>query len=357
MEKEIIERIEALFHETELDLFCNWQRGIEDTKWKSIQYQKRYDTPAARREACELTVSYWWALREFTYTWRDKLAASDFQRFNQLGQDLASGRLEVINEVLERDLRFTEEDFINFKCEWKKAIGVLDIESSSENKSGPPITKAPAPESQPAKWVEKSPASTVQAESEQYVFRFTGTVFEIAFGQQTLYLADAKGLRYIQMLLARPQEAIDSVCLMNPSGQSPLNINAAAQEGLSIGSPEISSDIIDCKARDEYKKRLVEIGEERSLALEVCNQTKIAELDQEAERLGDELKSSVGLGGKLRKTSGTGEKARKAVAASINNALKKLEKGHPSLWKHLSESLERGATCTYKPKSPISWET
>jgi hypothetical protein len=205
--------------------------------------------------------------------------------------------------------------------------------------------------------VQAGTSTSKENESEQNVFRFTGEVFEITFDQLTIHLPDAKGLRYIGELLAHPQEAIDSVSLMTTASPSTMNEKTAIQEGLSIGSPENSLHGIDDKAKAQYKKRLCEIGRERSQAEAISDEPKIEELNKETKGIERELKISIGLRGRLRKTSGTTEKARKAVTNSIKNILKKLRTTHPALWKHLSGSIEFGYECSYRPKTSTAWNT
>ena len=99
-----------------------------------------------------------------------------------------------------------------------------------------------------------------------------------------------------------------------------------------------------------------EIGEmtEEEAAL-MSNAEKANALREEYDQLVDHLSKSLGLGGKIRKTDSPVERARSAVTWRIRSAIKKIEKAHPSLGKHLSKSIDTGTFCSYSPEKEYDW--
>jgi hypothetical protein len=78
-------------------------------------------------------------------------------------------------------------------------------------------------------------------------------------------------------------------------------------------------------------------------------------LQKEYDDILDMLSSSVGLNGRTRKSNDTIEKVRSAVTWRIRDSIKKIASIHPSLGKHLSNSIKTGIFCSYRPEKNISW--
>ncbi len=170
-------------------------------------------------------------------------------------------------------------------------------------------------------------------------FRQSGEMWEMTFNGQSALLKDIKGCGDIALLLSKPEEEVHCMELMGAARES-------KQE----------TPLIDDKAKKEYKSRLQDLREEISEAEHNNNLARVSELNIEYEELLAHLSSSLGLGGKSRKAGSATEKARSAVTWRIRNAIKKIEKAHPSLARHLSKSIRTGTTCSYSPETPINWE-
>jgi hypothetical protein len=67
------------------------------------------------------------------------------------------------------------------------------------------------------------------------------------------------------------------------------------------------------------------------------------------------LSSTLGLKGKTREIGSTAEKARSAITWRIRSAIKKIEKTHPELFHHLSNSINTGTFCSYNPEISMDW--
>ena len=68
-----------------------------------------------------------------------------------------------------------------------------------------------------------------------------------------------------------------------------------------------------------------------------------------------ELASAYGLGGRARRTGSDAERARSAATWRIRDAIKRLEKLHPALGRHLRASVRTGVFCSYQPEDEVAW--
>ncbi|MDQ2623855.1 MAG: hypothetical protein M3Y20_01715, partial [Actinomycetota bacterium] len=76
-----------------------------------------------------------------------------------------------------------------------------------------------------------------------------------------------------------------------------------------------------------------------------------AELDVIVEH----LSNALGLRGP-RRTGGSAERARSTVTQRVRATVRRLERVHPELARHLRVSLVTGAMCSYRPERPVGWE-
>ena len=170
------------------------------------------------------------------------------------------------------------------------------------------------------------------------LFRLEGDLWNLAFEQKQVRLANLKGLHDIARLLATPDQ----------------EVHCTELAGLRL--VEEGEEVFDEKAKDEYQKRLLALQEDLEDA-ELRHDTEASiRLQEEYDALLERLSASVGKGGKTRKVGGSVEKARTAVRWRIRSALKKIEEVHPSLAKHLEVSIKTGVFCEYAPEKEIDWE-
>ena len=109
-------------------------------------------------------------------------------------------------------------------------------------------------------------------------------------------------------------------------------------------------EVLDEQARRAYRTRLHEIEAELTEAESANDTGRIERLEEERERLLDEMRKATGLGGLDRKMGDAAECARSAVTWRIRNATKKLDAAHPALARHLANSVKTGVFCSYTPE-------
>lgn len=168
-------------------------------------------------------------------------------------------------------------------------------------------------------------------------FIHKGELWELSYLNQSVALKDCKGLHDIAKLLQPPEEQIHCVQLMG----AVLETDGTA--------------IIDEQAMKEYKNKIRLLQTEISDAEEMGLTHRAEEYREEYETLLEHLSQVTGLSNKVRKTGASHEKARAAVTWRIRNAIKKIEKIHPQLSKHLSNSIKTGSFCSYIPEMKHEW--
>jgi hypothetical protein len=169
-----------------------------------------------------------------------------------------------------------------------------------------------------------------------------GDVWTITFAGSSCSLPDRKGLRDLARLVAEPGRAI------------------AAQDLMTGGATVVdggTGPAVDVQARDEYRRRLVEIEAELDEADGVGDRERSERLVTEQEALIAELRGAFGLGGRPRLGGVPAERARTAVRSRISDALQRIETAHPMLGRHLRRSVRTGTYCVYQPDPAIDWTT
>ncbi|MGH9030572.1 MAG: hypothetical protein ACRDZV_00460 [Acidimicrobiia bacterium] len=113
--------------------------------------------------------------------------------------------------------------------------------------------------------------------------------------------------------------------------------------------------MLDETAKRAYRARLSELdaGIDDADANHDPHRADNARLEREA--LLAELSRAVGLGRRNRRLGAEDERARQAVTARIRDALRRIERHHPALVRHLQSSISTGASCQYNPGEPVRW--
>jgi hypothetical protein len=114
-------------------------------------------------------------------------------------------------------------------------------------------------------------------------------------------------------------------------------------------------DVLDEPARRAYRKRLRELESELADAESANDSGRAERLEEEKEQLLAEMRKATGLGGRSRKMGDTAERARSTVTWRIRHAIKKLESVHPTLARHLGNSVKTGVFCSYSPERDTRW--
>jgi hypothetical protein len=192
-------------------------------------------------------------------------------------------------------------------------------------------------------------------------FRKEGEYWTISYDAATFRLKDAKGLRYIAYLLARPgkrihvHDLIEAVEGRAANGRTTIDPESEDLEIVrELGGP---GPTIDARARSEYRTRLRDLQAELDEAERMNDLGRSQRLHAEIEMVGQELTGSSGLGGRARAASSSAERARVLVGRNVRAVLEKIRHQHPGLGRHFATSISLGYFCSYQPDPdrPISW--
>ena len=174
------------------------------------------------------------------------------------------------------------------------------------------------------------------------VFRREGDYWSVAFGGLTVRVRDLKGMRYLARLLADPgreHHVLDLVAAETGSGAAGLRHSTLGDAG----------EMLDARAKDAYRRRLLDIEDDIEQALSRGEDERAAQADREREFLVRELARAVGLGGRDRRATSSSERARVAVTRAIRQAIRRVAEHHPELGAHLDDAVRTGAYCAYAP--------
>ncbi len=198
-----------------------------------------------------------------------------------------------------------------------------------------------------------TPLSDQRSPDNECLFRREGEYWTVEYGGVTCRLKDMKGLGYIAHLIAHPGHRIHVLDLFAQVGGSAAataptaDLHAANLEVASeLGD---ASEVVDSRARAEYRQRLSELHAELEEA-ERNNDIGCAERTRnELDSLSDALRSALGLSGKSRRFTAETERARGTVSKSIRVSLERIRRSHQELGDHLSTCIRTGYFCAYLP--------
>lgn len=162
--------------------------------------------------------------------------------------------------------------------------------------------------------------------------------WEFTYGGKTVQLASVKGFANLLMLIQNMRTPIHCSELMG---------TAVLSKG---------EKVIDEQAKTEYRQKIISLQKDIETAENNQDFEKAGKLQDEYEELIEHLSKSLGLGGSTREEGDTVERARSAVTWRIRSAIAKIEKEHPALGKHLSNSIKTGTFCSYEPEQEEHWE-
>jgi len=184
---------------------------------------------------------------------------------------------------------------------------------------------------------ERRPTAVALTDKPQ--FRRTGNGWLVGWSSDPVQLPDGKGMRDISALLARPG----------------IEVHVSDLTGGRVGVDRGTGEVLDRRARDEYRRRLAELDAELAEAEANHDRGRVEKARIEREFFVAELSAAVGLGGRPRVRGDDVERARKAVAGRIKQAVDRIESVDARLGRHLRNSIRTGTTCSYEPEQPVDW--
>ena len=198
--------------------------------------------------------------------------------------------------------------------------------------------------------------------AETGTFATRGEYWTLGYGGTNFPLKDFKGLGYIQRLLQHPGEEFHSLDLLRgPGSITPAETErgtAAQIEGTdSVGGLGDSGEMLDARAKQEYKRKLLELNEEQEDQRERGNHERAQQIASEIDFLNREISRAIGLGGRDRRAGSASERARLNVTRAIKAALQKISEQQAAMGDLLDRSIKTGSFCSYAPDpgNQVSW--
>ena len=196
---------------------------------------------------------------------------------------------------------------------------------------------------------EDGPASTIVPGR----FVRTGDVWEVSYHGVSVSLPHVKGMGDLALLLARPAREVHVLDLV-AAGAGVTQPGHGHVEAVRL--PGDLGGVIDHKAREAYRRRLVELDEALREADELGHADAAERVQQEKDALVEQLAAAYGIGGRLRRTGDPAERARSTVTARLRDAIRRIARVHPELGRHLAAAVRTGVYCSYLPELDQSWE-
>ncbi len=204
---------------------------------------------------------------------------------------------------------------------------------------------------EPRSWASATDPATFQREGEYWT---------VAFNGRAVRMRDAKGMRYLARLLARPGEELHALDLARTGADQAAT--AAIPDGVEMRGDGLGDALphLDAEAQAAYGDRLRELRPELDAAQEAGDGERAARLEAEIDIIVGELSAAFGLGGRARKEGSSAERARQSVTKAIRDALRRIREEDPALGEHLTRAVRTGIYCTYDPDpagAPPTWRT
>jgi len=193
-------------------------------------------------------------------------------------------------------------------------------------------------------------------------FARNGEYWTLGYGGRTFSIKDVKGLSYIQRLLEHPGEEFNAIELeagpeLPESGGGDL-ASILSDANLSVSRPRDLGEMLDEKAKHDFKRRLHELGGELEELKERGDYRRAAEVEAEIDAIADEIRRAQGKGGRDRRMGSVAERARLNVTRAIRAAVQKISEFNGPLGELLNKSVRTGLYCSYapNPRVPVTWQ-
>ena len=197
--------------------------------------------------------------------------------------------------------------------------------------------------------VERDGGADEPGDSDLSTFRREGDYWLVVFEGRTVRVRDLKGIRYLARLLADPGREFHVLDLVAAESGHVAGTESSRAAGLPRTGLGDAGEMLDTRAKDAYRRRLIEIEDDIEQARALEDTEREAQADAERDFLVRELSRAVGLGGRDRRAASTSERARASVTRAIRQAIARVAEHHPELGQHLDQTIRTGTYCAYFP--------
>ncbi|MGC2491566.1 AAA family ATPase [Candidatus Binatus sp.] len=202
-----------------------------------------------------------------------------------------------------------------------------------------------------------------KAAGETGTFASSGEYWTLGYRGANFPLKDIKGLRCIQRLLQHPGEEFHSLNLLSEAATTASAEDSEKSPALPEGTDRIgglgdAGEMLDARAKQDYKRKLHDLSEELEDLRERGNHQRAEQVESEIEFVKREIRRAVGLGGRDRRAGSAAERARLNVTRAIKAALQKISEQQAAMGELLERSIKTGSFCSYSPdpRLHVTWQ-
>lgn len=170
--------------------------------------------------------------------------------------------------------------------------------------------------------------------------------WRVGVGGRVVVVKNMVGMRYMAELVARPDTDIRA-----------CDLSAAVFGGGPVDAGPVGPVALDDRARDEYRRRLVQLERELDAADRAGDVDRARRAAHERDVLVATLRRETGLGGRPRRMADDSERCRMRVSKAIHRALERIGRADPAVGRALESRIRTGHVCRYlsDPGQPIAW--
>ena len=207
--------------------------------------------------------------------------------------------------------------------------------------------------------------SSSEPAAQSATFVLNGEYWMIGYRGSHFPLRSSLGLGYIYRLLQSPGvelHALDLETGFIPGATAKVrDLNQESfrnEEDFSLSHPGDAGPLLDQRAKQELRRRILELREELDECQEKDDYERGEKVESEIEAITRYLSQAIGLGGRDRRAGSTAERARLNVSRAIRAAIQKIAEHHASLGEFLGSRVKTGSFCCYlpNPRVPIDWK-
>jgi hypothetical protein len=173
------------------------------------------------------------------------------------------------------------------------------------------------------------------AASDRLHLTFEGEYWTLRERGALCRVQDNRGMHMLARLVEEPGRALHVLDL------------SGSFEGVDGGD---AGELVDERARDEYRARLRELRVELEEAESFHDLGRRERLEEEVEALAREISRGTGLGGRPRRNASAVERARVNVRRRLSLALRRIQAASPAIGERLAAAVRTGAYCVYEPR-------
>jgi hypothetical protein len=189
------------------------------------------------------------------------------------------------------------------------------------------------------------------------VFQRVGDTWSITYAGITFHMPDIKGLHYVACLLQFPRREFRVLELDSLVRGLVVDAEQAKTTDIGVynGRNVTTGPALDAHAIREIEQSLLDVKAAIEEAVDVGNEERARELQQQYDFGVKHLNQGRGIHGKDRMAASDTERARANVTGHIRRCIRTIGEHHESLYFHLNACIHTGAICSYDPDTPIPW--